>query len=271
MPSAEISAMSPSVNASISSICSSAIFTAAGAGTITVKATSSGDPRNVAVAVNGEEVGKYPIPSKDDAPVEHVIELKTNANDLVYIYSPSSGIRIYEIKWTPASAAPGIPSDPSAIEEAEFLNISAMTVTEIAAGTTHQEGKFTLAALSSKNLVVEPAKPRAKIGGSSEVGADGIPTGGYISFKITTPGVITHKVISSSSSDSGRKAKIALVVDGAAQLIYNENAPTSSSADAVQTEVTSEMLEGATRACSIYVYGDEGAVNIHALGFTPAK
>ena len=189
----------------------------------------------------------------------------------VYVYGDEGAVNIHELSFDPKPVAVGIPSDPTAIEVEEELSLSTMTTTTIVKGTSHQEGKFTLVALADKDMVVEPGKPRAKIGGSSKVGDDGIPTGGYISFKITTPGTITHKVISSSSSETTRKAKVALVKNGTATIIYNENAPVSSGAEAVTTEITQEMLAGVTTTCTVYVYGDEGAVNIHALKYSPSK
>ena len=192
------------------------------------------------------------------------------ADDYIRVESQPAELS-FHVNDVPVESTGGIPSDPLAIETFEELGLSTMTTTTILKGTSHQEGKFTLVALSDKDLVVEPSKPRAKIGGSSKVGDDGIPTGGYISFKITTPGTITHKVISSSSSETTRKAKVALVKNGIATIIYNENAPTSSSADAVTTEITKEMLAGVTTTCTVYVYGDEGAVNIHELKYAPSK
>lgn len=194
---------------------------------------------------------------------------------VVYVYALSN-CNVYAVGYEPAQAsASGIPSDPSAIEVAEELDLSAMTVTDIAAGTKHLEGKFTLAATSGKSLTVEPAKPRAKFNAKSEVGADGIPTGGYISFKITSPGTVTHKIISSSGSAADRPAKVLLVknVDGSAvaTLLYNEFAPVSSDAAAVGTVITAEHLSDTNETATVYVYGDGGAVNVHSLGFAPAN
>jgi hypothetical protein len=39
----------------------------------------------------------------------------------------------------------------------------------------------------------------------------------------------------------------------------------------VTTEITKEMLAGVTTTCTVYVYGDEGAVNIHELKYAPSK
>ena len=252
-------------------------------GTITHKVISSSSSETtrkakVALVKNGIATIIYnenaPTSSSADAVTTEITKemlAGVTTTCTVYVYGDEGAVNIHELSFDPQPIEAGIPSDPLAIEVDEELGLSTMTTTTIAMGTSHQEGKFTLVALSDKDLVVEPSKPRAKIGGSSKVGDDGIPTGGYISFKITTPGTITHKVISSSSSETTRKAKVALVKNGIATIIYNENAPTSSSADAVTTEITKEMLAGVTTTCTVYVYGDEGAVNIHELKYAPSK
>ena len=252
-------------------------------GTITHKVISSSSSETtrkakVALVKNGIATIIYnenaPTSSSADAVTTEITKemlAGVTTTCTVYVYGDEGAVNIHELSFDPQPIEAGIPSDPLAIEVDEELGLSTMTTTTIAMGTSHQEGKFTLVALSDKDLVVEPNKPRVKIGGSSKVGDDGIPTGGYISFKITTPGTITHKVISSSSSETTRKAKVALVKNGIATIIYNENAPTSSSADAVTTEITKEMLAGVTTTCTVYVYGDEGAVNIHELKYAPSK
>ena len=252
-------------------------------GTITHKVISSSSSETtrkakVALVKNGIATIIYnenaPVSSSADAVTTEITKemlAGVTTTCTVYVYGDEGAVNIHELSFDPQPIEAGIPSDPLAIEVDEELGLSTMTTTTIAMGTSHQEGKFTLVALSNKDLVVEPAKPRVKIGGSSVVGDDGIPTGGYISFKITTPGTITHKVISSSSSETTRKAKVALVKNGIATIIYNENAPVSSSADAVTTEITKEMLAGVTTTCTVYVYGDEGAVNIHELKYAPSK
>ena len=252
-------------------------------GTITHKVISSSSDATtrktkVALVKNGIATIIYnenaPVSSGADAVTTEITKemlAGVTTTCTVYVYGDEGAVNIHELSFDPQPIEAGIPSDPLAIEVDEELGLSTMTTTTIAKGTSHQEGKFTLVALSDKDLVVEPNKPRVKIGGSSKVGDDGIPTGGYISFKITTPGTITHKVISSSSDATTRKTKVALVKNGIATIIYNENAPVSSGADAVTTEITKEMLAGVTTTCTVYVYGDEGAVNIHELKYAPSK
>ena len=250
-------------------------FTAAGAGVLTLKATSSGDPRNISVAVNGEEVGKYEIPAKDAAPAEHSVTLSTNANDLVYVYSPSSGIRIYEIKWTPAASGPGIPSDPSAIEtdyKVVFKDDATSFPNQVFSSTPTAVG-------NSKFMVVARDDDKSKIdngvlkfGGKSDMGEGNIPTARYMSFKVTSPGTIHHMTAASGDSDE-RHFIIALAKEGdtEAVILYDEIKTKAGDTEFQTTQITEEHLAGATSAVTVYMYCTGNAVNIKGAGFTPAE
>lgn len=112
---------------------------------------------------------------------------------------------------------------------------------------------------------------RYKHGGGSSV-SGGIPTNRFVSFKITRAGTISHKVISSSSGDASRKYVVALVttVGGTKSVreLYNDFAPTSSSAEAKTTEVTADMLAGITEAAVVYIYTINNC-NTYAVGYDP--
>ena len=115
---------------------------------------------------------------------------------------------------------------------------------------------------------------RYKHGGGAALGEDGIPTQRFVSFKITRPGIISHKVISSSSSDETRKYAVILVTNvGGVKTVkelYKDVAPTSSSAEAKTTEVTAEMLAGITEAAVVYIYTIDNC-NTYAVGYDPVK
>lgn len=248
-------------------------FTAGGPGKLTVKATSSGDPRNVSVAVNGEEVGKYAIPSKSDAPAEHVVELSTVENDLVYIYSPSSGIRIYEIKWEPAPTA-GIPSDPSAIEETYLADFSDATKYKAGSYSSPQViDKVTFGASEDKAIDFDPSGKRIKFKGTPKLDENGLPLNRYASFKITTPGIITHKLIASNKNNVGTKECVYMVVTvgGTKSVVklYDADSGLSSSDPVKTTTVTADHLAGATEAAVVYIFSSNNNSNLYALGFEP--
>ena len=121
-------------------------------------------------------------------------------------------------------------------------------------------------------MTFDPASKRIKFGGKSPMGEDGIPTSRYASFKITKPGVITHKLISGSSSAADRKGAVILVTTTAdgkkVTTLWNDFTPTSSGADPLTYTVTAEQLEGITEAAVVYFYA-EANINLYALGFKP--
>ncbi len=262
-------------------------FIAPGPGKLTIAAIAGGDetekPRILAAAIGTSDVGTMDMPlSRADGHVVAEFDCADAvAGDLIHIYSKNKGINIFSITWTPLGFDPnaGIPADPKAIEESYTADYSDETKFPagdiVAAGGSVEIDKVTYVATSGKGITAEPSKPRIKLNATSKVGDDGIPTGGYLSFKITKPGVLTHKVISSSSSALDRNVKILLVkkVDGkdVQVTLYDTPAPTSSSADAVTTEITAEHLSDTKETVTIYLFGPVGAVNIHGLGFTPAE
>ncbi len=157
-----------------------------------------------------------------------------------------------------------------------MMDLSEYTPEDITEDT--QKGKLTWLASSSAKVTFEAS--RVKLNGGATIGDDGIPVARACRFKITKPGVITHKIISSSSSDATRMATVILVKETSAGqevvTLYNEFAATSSSSDAVLTEVISAHLDGAVKSVDVYVFsgknpdtGKSTAVNIYALGFAP--
>ncbi len=261
-------------------------FIAPGPGKLTVAAIAGGDEetthRVLAAAVGTTEVGTKDMPLlRADGHVVAEFDCSTAvAGSLIHIYSKYKGINIFSITWTPLGFDPnaGIPADETAINEAYLTDYSDATKYPdgdlVAAGTQKTIDKITYGALSGKALGSEISKPRLKFNGKSEVGEDGIPTGGYASFRITKPGTITHKIISGNKDDApNRFVHIILVkkVDGANKVVelYNQASDANGSDPARTLEITKEVLSDTKETVTIYFYCSGNAVNLYQLGFTP--
>ena len=160
--------------------------------------------------------------------------------------------------------------DPSAITETYFAELNeagGFAAQKFAEG----DGAVTIGKLTFGDKAELDGK-RYKHGGASVLGDDGIPTNRYVSFKITRPGTISHKVISGSSSATDRAYAVALVTNVAGaktvNVLYQEYSPTSSSAEPVTTEVTADMLAGITEAAVVYIYTLANC-NTYAVGYDP--
>ena len=255
-------------------------FLASGNGTLTVTfdATSSG--RNLYVQVAGVSGPAHEAPNTDQDGV--VVEKGTftetvtaNAGDEIVLWADAS-LRVFEISWTPEGYDPDaeIEFDADAINEPYLTEYTDVTkFPTILAGQQKTIDKITYVALDEKDM--ENDGKRYKFGGKSVVGEDNIPDYGYVSFKITKPGTITHKIISSSGSATNRDVVISLAkdVNGVIDVseIYRVPAPGSSGADAIETQVTKDHLAGTTKSVTVYIYAPVGAVNIYQLGFTPVE
>jgi len=160
--------------------------------------------------------------------------------------------------------------DPSAITETYFAELTE------AGGFAAQKFEDGAGAVTIDKLTfgdkAELDGKRYKHGGATVLGGDGIPTNRYVSFKITRPGTISHKVISGSSSATDRAYAVALVTNVAGtktvNVLYQEYSPTSSSAEPVTTEVTADMLAGITEAAVVYIYTLANC-NTYAVGYDP--
>ena len=160
--------------------------------------------------------------------------------------------------------------DPSAITETYFAELNeagGFAAQKFAEG----DGAVTIGKLTFGDKAELDGK-RYKHGGASVLGDDGIPTNRYVSFKITRPGTISHKVISGSASATDRAYAVALVTNVAGaktvNVLYQEYSPTSSSAEPVTTEVTADMLAGITEAAVVYIYTLANC-NTYAVGYDP--
>ena len=253
-------------------------FLASGNGTLTVTfdATSSG--RNLYVQVAGVSGPAHEAPNTKTEGVEIGSFSETvtaNAGDEIVLWADAS-LRVFEISWTPEGYDPDaeIEFDADAINEPYLTEYTDVTkFPTILAGQQKTIEKITYVALDEKDM--ENDGKRYKFGGKSVVGEDNIPDYGYVSFKITKPGTITHKIISSSGSATNRDVVISLAkdVNGVIDVseIYRVPAPGSSGADAIETQVTKDHLAGTTKSVTVYIYAPVGAVNIYQLGFTPVE
>ena len=136
--------------------------------------------------------------------------------------------------------------------------------------------KITYKALSEKAFASEISKPRLKPQGKSEVGSDGIPTGGFASFRITMPGTVTFKMISGNTDDAPNRfvhIVMAKKVGDNIEVVPLYEAPSDpKGSDPARTlEITKEHLEGTKETATVYFYCSGNAVNFHALGFAPAN
>lgn len=244
-----------------------------GSGTLVIEAASSSSSADRFLEVMaGETVAMTDIPAPKDGAKVTEVPVSAAAGSMVTLYSKGSGINVFSLKWIPAPSE-GIPSDPEAIEADFMADYSDATKFPDNSGATAEE--FTVDKVTyGKKIVVNSNSKRIKFGGSAEVGADGIPVNRFASFKITTPGTLTHKVISGSSSDAEREYVVILVktVGGQQEVLelFREFSPTSSSAEARTLEITSEHLAGATSAVRLYVFPCANC-NLYGLGFSPKK
>lgn len=252
-------------------------FIAGGAGTLVISARSSGDgERPLGVAIGGSLISSQNAPGKGGEPAELSWEVASGEGDIINIYSTNSGINLYSITWTPSDGGDTPPSpidDPDAINEAysaDFTNAE-----KFPAGAFEEAkviDKVTYCGASGAAMNFDPSGKRVKFNGASTLGEDGIPIKRYASFKITKPGVITHKLISGSSSAVDRKGAVILVTTTAdgkkVTTLWNDFTPTSSGAEAMTYTVTAAQLEGITEAAVVYFYA-EANINLYALGFMP--
>lgn len=254
-------------------------FIAGSAGTLKVTVRSTGDAaRTVAVAIGSvTDVDVQSAPGKADLPQENSWELAAKAGDNISIYGAAGAINIYSVVWTPtAGPDPEPPSpidDPDAINEeynADFANTE-----KFPAGAFEEAkviDKVTYCGASGAAIEFDPAGQRIKYKGKSTLGEDGIPTARYASFKITKPGVITHKMVSGSSTATDRKGAVILVTTTTegkkVTVLWNDFTPTSSAADALTYTVTADQLAGITESAVVYFYA-EANINLYNLGFKP--
>lgn len=257
-------------------------FLAAGAGKLTVVATSTSTldpekPRRVSYGINGTKSDVlYEVPGKPSGALDpetstFSFDISAAAGDAIDIYGDAN-IYVMNVTWVPLTE--GWPSDESAINEEyikDFKEDVAEFPEQIFTGQASTVGKFTIMPRTSdEKTKFEDGK--LKFGGASKYDEETmIPTDRYLSFKITQPGTIYHK--SAASGDSGeRHFVIALLLPSAeeAVVLYDEVKTTDGDEDFIQTEVTEQHLAGITEAATVYCFCYVNAVNIEGMGFVPA-
>ena len=273
---------SSSVKADAAEASQTIRFLAAGAGKLTVVATSTSTldpekPRRVSYGINGTKSDVlYEVPGKPSGALDpetstFSFDISAAAGDAIDIYGDAN-IYVMNVTWVPLTE--GWPSDESAINEEyikDFKEDVAEFPEQIFTGQASTVGKFTIMPRTSdEKTKFEDGK--LKFGGASKYDEETmIPTDRYLSFKITQPGTIYHK--SAASGDSGeRHFVIALLLPSAeeAVVLYDEVKTTDGDEDFIQTEVTEQHLAGITEAATVYCFCYVNAVNIEGMGFVPA-
>ena len=247
-----------------------------GNGTLEIHAAGTGDAARV-LNVNGTEYDVTAAKSTEGnlEPTTLTIPVTAAAGSLVNWCSKSGGINIFYVKWTPSATAPITIDESDCLTEeynADFGDGNVFPTGDFTEAKTIS--KVTYTATSSKKMTFDVSNKRLKFNGGSTVGEDGIPTDRCISFKTAKPGIITHKLISGSSSDATRMGYVILVTTTAAgkkvTQLFGEATPTSSSADPVKTEITASQLDGITEAAVVYIYAGAN-INCYNVGFKPAE
>ena len=241
----------------------------------------------------------YPAPPKgttDAAMTIRTFDLTGESiasGTVISLTSDEGGINFFSVTWTPAGYDPDaeIPSEPTAIEVQTDI-MAAFTAAEdysIAEKGDANGGKTATVLVNSddevlfvskggsdpKDIVWDASDRRIKLQGSSPVdAATGLPTGNYISFKITKPGIVKHYIRSGSSSDDERKVKIDILKNVSEIVnVYDAFAPTPGygAGKETLTEITKEHLIGAQSAVTVYIYAPSNSVNIYYLEYIPAE
>lgn len=273
---------SSSVKADAAEASQTIRFLAAGAGKLTVVATSTSSvdpekPRNVGYGVNGKKSEiKHEVPGKpsgalDPATSTFSFDISAAAGDAIDIYGDAN-IYVMNVTWVPVTS--GWPTDESAINEEyikDFKEDAAEFPDKVYTGVAGTAGKFTIMPrVSDEKTKFEDGK--LKFGGSSKYDDETmIPVDRYLSFKITQPGTIYHKTAASGDSDE-RHFVIALLLPGAdkAVVLYDEIKTKDGDDKFLTTEVTEQQLAGITEAATVFCYCYGNAINIEGMGFAPA-
>lgn len=245
-----------------------------GPGTLVVNAVSSGDPRKVVVALGETVLGEYDAPDKESDPVNITVDIPdATSGSIVNIYSSSGSINFMSFTWTPEQGE-GI-YDESAINEsftAPFSDVTVYAPGDVTSTVTTSD-KVTWGADSGHKITFDSERSaggRIKMGGGADSDGTTVPTYRYASFKVTKPGTIVHKVISSGSDI--RDFVVILVKEGSQIIeLYSGQTPADGQKDdvsAIHTPITAEHLAGITQAATVYIFSLSGGVNLYELGYT---
>ena len=243
---------------------------------------------------NVKELDKFSSPAPDySAGTTPLMTTKITAEHLagltsaptVYITSETNGVNLRALEWKADPS--GIPSDGTEIQNGYVLNWDRLAAAVLAAvptwnGTSTAEVSGTMTVdnvtyvSGAKVFKYDPAKPRFQYNGVTEY-TDGIPTGKYISFKVTKPGTISHYVRHGSSSNykdgeetTYRYVRILLVdADGNVKELDKFSSPapdySAGTTPLMTTKITAEHLAGLTSAPTVYITSETNGVNLRAL------
>ena len=266
-----------------------------GPGTLNIQAISSGDARNIDVYAGTALKGTYNAPGKEETAASHDIvfsDTEVSSGSIINICSNGGSVNYLSFTWTPEDGGQGgsIGYDETAVNgaySADFTDVTKFSEEGVAGDWAINEEKVidNIHYVGGKSAITFDTKSgRVKLGGAASVDdVTGIPEDDacrYVMFKVTTPGTISHKAVSSSSTwaeGEVRNFVIVLVTYAdnrmiASKTIYKQPvALKSGDAVTVETSVTAEMLAGANQAAEIYMYSDESGINIHEFGWTPAQ
>ena len=251
-----------------------------GPGTLNIQAISSGDARNIDVYAGTALKGTYNAPGKEETAASHDIvfsDTEVSSGSIINICSNGGSVNYLSFTWTPEDSGQGgsIGYDETAINEpymADFSN--ATTFPSGAFEEIRTVEKVSYAGASGKAVNFEPGEKRVKFNGKPSLDDNGLPEYRYACFKVTKPGTVHFLIRSSSNSDGGRNATVALAkeIDGQLQVVelYSDFAKTSGT-DPLTVKLTPEHLSGATSAVTLYFFSKDNTVNLYQLGFTPAQ
>ena len=251
-----------------------------GPGTLNIQAISSGDARNIDVYAGTALKGTYNAPGKEETAASHDIvfsDTEVSSGSIINICSNGGSVNYLSFTWTPEDGGQSgsIGYDETAINEpymADFSN--ATTFPSGAFEEIRTVEKVSYAGASGKAVNFEPGEKRVKFNGKPSLDDNGLPEYRYACFKVTKPGTVHFLIRSSSNSDGGRNATVALAkeIDGQLQVVelYSDFAKTSGT-DPLTVKLTPEHLSGATSAVTLYFFSKDNTVNLYQLGFTPAQ
>lgn len=258
-----------------------------GPGTLNIQAISSGDARNIEVYVGTTLKGTYEAPGKDEPVASHDIafsDTEVSSGSIINICSNGGSVNYLSFTWTPEDSGQGgsIGYDETAINEPFVANFSDQTVYVPGEVTTIRTtaDNLTWGGTEGKKMTFDSAREaggRIKFEGSADSDGSEIPTFRYMSFRVTTPGTVSYKFISSNSTANRPFVLIlAKQVEGQTQIVKLHSGQTpldnqKDTVEATETEITAEHLAGTTETAVVYLFSTDGGANLYEFGWTPAQ
>ena len=250
------------------------VFKVDGPGAMTVIARSSGDAaRAFNVAVNGSPVTEegWEAPGKAENAKTFSFAVEAAEGDLVYLYSMSSGINFYSIKWVPGGKPedpddPDDPDDPQGELKAVTETTSwASVFTELVAkypADSYPDGVTESFIYGNLGFVTGGGKfkfgtdngsDRAQLGGTGNPG-----TKNTIQFKVAGSGALT--VLARSSGDAARPLKVAV----GTKEIGSQDVP-----DKTGEIATCSFEVSAAEGDLVNIYSGSSGINVYDIRWVP--